>query len=63
MSTTVIEHADGLPQPQRSWAILTIAILSVNGALVRYTYPRAQLGRGIGVNALVVAVSAAVGLP
>ena len=36
-------------------------ILSVNAALVRYTYPRAQLGRGIGVNALVVATSAAVG--
>src|ERR1700744_680224 len=36
-------------------------ILSVNAALVRYTYPRAQLGRGIGVNALVVAVSAAGG--
>ncbi|MDE2329370.1 MAG: MFS transporter [Bradyrhizobium sp.] len=159
MSTTVIEPADGLPQPQRNWAILTIGlglvmsvidgsianvalptiagalhaspafsiwivngyqlaitisllplaslgeiigyrrvylaglvlftlasvfcavshtlllltaarimqgfgaagILSVNAALVRYTYPRAQLGRGIGINALVVAVSAAVG--
>jgi DHA2 family multidrug resistance protein-like MFS transporter len=159
MSTTLIEHADGLPQPQRNWAILTIGlglvmsvidgsianvalptiagalhaspafsiwivngyqlaitisllplaslgeiigyrrvylaglvlftlasvfcalshtlllltiarimqgfgaagILSVNAALVRYTYPRAQLGRGIGVNALVVATSAAVG--
>jgi MFS transporter, DHA2 family, multidrug resistance protein len=36
-------------------------ILSVNAALVRFTYPRAQLGRGIGVNALVVATSAAVG--
>ena len=36
-------------------------ILSVNAALVRYTYPRAQLGRGIGINALVVAISAAVG--
>jgi DHA2 family multidrug resistance protein-like MFS transporter len=36
-------------------------IMSVNAALVRYTYPRAQLGRGIGINALVVAVSAAVG--
>jgi DHA2 family multidrug resistance protein-like MFS transporter len=36
-------------------------ILSVNAALVRFTYPRAMLGRGIGVNALVVAVSAAVG--
>jgi MFS transporter, DHA2 family, multidrug resistance protein len=36
-------------------------IMSVNMALVRYIYPRALLGRGIGVNALVVAVSAAVG--
>lgn len=36
-------------------------ILSVNAALVRFTYPHSQLGRGIGVNALVVAVSAAVG--
>src|SRR5271156_6544033 len=36
-------------------------IMSVNAALVRFTYPRLQLGRGIGVNALVVAVSAAVG--
>ena len=36
-------------------------IMSVNSALVRYTYPRALLGRGIGINALVVAVSAAVG--
>src|SRR6202789_761387 len=26
MSTTPIEHADGLPQPQRNWAILTIAL-------------------------------------
>src|SRR3954466_1597143 len=36
-------------------------IMSVNAALVRFTYPRALLGRGIGLNALVVAVSAAVG--
>ena len=36
-------------------------ILSVNSALVRFTYPRAQLGRGIGINAMVVAVSSAVG--
>jgi Major Facilitator Superfamily len=159
MSSAIIEHADGLPQPQRNWAILTIAlglvmavmdgaianvalptiakdlnaspafsiwivngyqlaitisllplaslgeiigyrrvylaglllftlasllcalahtlplltvarilqgfgaagIMSVNMALVRYIYPRALLGRGIGMNALVVAVSAAVG--
>jgi len=36
-------------------------ILSVNSALVRFTYPTASLGRGIGVNALVVAISAALG--
>jgi DHA2 family multidrug resistance protein-like MFS transporter len=36
-------------------------ILSVNAALIRFTYPRALLGRGIGLNALVVAISAAVG--
>jgi DHA2 family multidrug resistance protein-like MFS transporter len=36
-------------------------IMSVNMALVRFIYPRALLGRGIALNALVVAVSAAVG--
>jgi len=36
-------------------------IMSVNSALVRFTYPRNQLGRGIGLNALVVAFSAAIG--
>jgi DHA2 family multidrug resistance protein-like MFS transporter len=36
-------------------------IMSVNAALVRYIYPRAQLGRGIGINAMVVAVSSAIG--
>ena len=36
-------------------------IMSVNTALVRYTWPHAKLGRGIGINALVVAVAAAAG--
>jgi len=36
-------------------------IMSVNTALVRFIYPRNRLGHGIGINALVVAVSAAVG--
>ena len=36
-------------------------LMSVNAALVRFTYPRAFLGRGIGRNALVVAVSSAAG--
>jgi MFS transporter, DHA2 family, multidrug resistance protein len=36
-------------------------IMSVNGALVRFIYPRRMLGRGIGINAVVVALSAALG--
>ncbi len=36
-------------------------IMSVNGALVRFIYPRASLGRGIGFNALIVAGSSAAG--
>ena len=36
------------------------ALMSMNGALVRYTYPYAHLGRGIGLNGLVVSLSAAV---
>jgi DHA2 family multidrug resistance protein-like MFS transporter len=36
-------------------------IMSVNSALLRFTYPRAELGRGIGVMALIVAMAAAMG--
>ncbi len=36
-------------------------IMSVNGALVRFTYPYALLGRGVGLNALVVSIAAALG--
>jgi len=36
-------------------------IMSVNTALVRFIYPHRLLGRGIGINAVVVAISAAVG--
>ncbi|RST31463.1 MFS transporter [Sphingomonas ginkgonis] len=37
------------------------AIMSMNAALVRATYPSDQLGRGIGYNALVLSISAAAG--
>jgi DHA2 family multidrug resistance protein-like MFS transporter len=37
------------------------AIMSINSALVRFTWPRAQLGRGIGLNAVVISMSAALG--
>ena len=36
-------------------------IMSMNAALVRATYPSAMLGRGMGYNALVLSVSAAIG--
>lgn len=36
-------------------------IFSVNVALVRFTYPSRMLGRGLGLNALVLAVSSATG--
>ena len=37
------------------------AITSVNTAQLRYIYPKSQLGRGMGINAMVVAISAAAG--
>ena len=56
-----------------SWSLPTLAasrmlqgfgasgIMSVNTALVRFIYPSRSLGRGVGFNALVVAVSTALG--
>ena len=37
------------------------ALMSVNTALIRLIYPRKQLGRGMGINSFVVAVSSAAG--
>jgi DHA2 family multidrug resistance protein-like MFS transporter len=36
-------------------------IMSINAALVRFTYPHRLLGRGIGLNAVVISISAALG--
>ena len=36
-------------------------IMSVNSALVRFTYPHRMLGRAIGINAFAVAIAAATG--
>lgn len=36
-------------------------IMSVNGALIRFIYPRRWLGRGIGLNATVASVASALG--
>lgn len=37
------------------------ALMSVNTALIRLIYPKSQLGRGMGINSLVVAASTAAG--
>ncbi len=36
-------------------------VMSVNTALVRFVYPRARLGQGVGINSLVVATASAAG--
>jgi DHA2 family multidrug resistance protein-like MFS transporter len=36
-------------------------IMAINGALVRFTFPARLLGRGIGLNAVIVSLSAALG--
>ena len=36
-------------------------IMSVNGALVRFTYPHRLLGRAVGINAVIVSLAAAAG--
>jgi DHA2 family multidrug resistance protein-like MFS transporter len=36
-------------------------IMSVNGALVRFTYPQRLLGRAVGINAVIVSIAAAAG--
>lgn len=36
-------------------------VMSINAALVRFTYPQRALGRAIGVNALVLSISSAAG--
>ena len=37
------------------------AVMSVNIALIRFLYPANQLGRGVGLNALIVGISFAIG--
>src|ERR1700757_217896 len=66
---------DGLPQPQRLRAMLVVltglSMSVLDGAIanialptiatIRFIYPSDQLGRGIGINALVASISAALG--
>ncbi|MFT8242995.1 MFS transporter [Roseomonas sp. BN140053] len=42
-------------------ALGAAGLMAINTALIRYIYPRALLGRGIGINAVIVATSSALG--
>ncbi len=57
LSTTLIE----LTLSRVAQGLGAAGVLSINAALVRFTYPTRLLGRAIGFNALVVSLSAASG--
>lgn len=67
----VFTLASGLCAASSSLEMLTLArvaqglggaaLMSVNTALIRLIYPQRQLGRGMGINSFVVAVSSAAG--
>ena len=64
LASLACAFADSLPMlvaARVAQGIGAAGIMSVNAALVRFIYPRHMLGRGIGLVALVVAVSAAAG--
>lgn len=54
-------NADALIAARVLQGLGAAGVMSINGALVRHTYPTRLLGRGVGLNALVVAASAAAG--
>lgn len=57
-----LSHSLGLLTAARALQGLGAAgVMSVNGGLVRFIWPNRMLGRGIGLNAMVISVSAAVG--
>lgn len=58
---TLAASLEGLAAARFVQGFGAAAIMGINGALVRFTYPAARLGRGLGLNALVVAISSAAG--
>jgi len=36
-------------------------VMAINGAMIRFTYPKAMLGRGVGYNGMVIAIASAAG--
>jgi DHA2 family multidrug resistance protein-like MFS transporter len=61
LACTLVHTLPGLILTRAVQGVGAAGIMSVNGALVRFTYPPDVLGRGVGLNALVASVSAALG--
>lgn len=57
LSTTLA----GLTLARVAQGLGAAGIMSINAALVRFTYPQRSLGRAIGLNAMVVSISSAAG--
>ncbi|HTH98180.1 MAG TPA: MFS transporter [Stellaceae bacterium] len=58
---TQVHTLQGLTLARAFQGLGAACIMAVNGATVRYTFPSRMLGRAIGFNSLVIALSSAVG--
>jgi DHA2 family multidrug resistance protein-like MFS transporter len=61
LACTMTRSIDALALARIVQGFGAAGIMSVNGALVRHTYPSDRLGQGIGVNAMVISIAAAIG--
>jgi DHA2 family multidrug resistance protein-like MFS transporter len=61
LGCTLVHSLEALSVMRAIQGLGAASIMAVNGALVRLTYPTRQLGRGIGLNALVVSIASAIG--
>jgi DHA2 family multidrug resistance protein-like MFS transporter len=61
LGCTFAHSIDTLAIARAVQGIGAAGIMSENGALVRFTYPPGRLGRGLGMNALVISAAAALG--
>ena len=61
LASTLADSLPGLAAARALQGVGTSALMSVNIALIRLIYPPSRLGRGLGLNALVVGVMFAAG--
>lgn len=61
LSAALAQSLEALIFARVAQGLGSAGVLSMNGALVRHTYPHSLLGRGVGRNAVVVALGSAAG--